>query len=40
MCYYKGRIRIEPDWNVNASSEEKDSQDDFIRIEPDWNVNT
>ena len=39
MCYYKGRIRIEPDWNVNVINLAKSPNGMLIRIEPDWNVN-
>ena len=31
-------IRIEPDWNVKLTRDEKLEELEKIRIEPDWNV--
>ena len=38
MWYYRGRIRIEPDWNVKKVAVNLYPSFIAIRIEPDWNV--
>ena len=38
MWYYRGRIRIEPDWNVKSNNFSIMFPEFPIRIEPDWNV--
>ena len=38
MWYYRGRIRIKPDWNVKAVVGIEGEDLGNIRIKPDWNV--
>ena len=38
MWYYRGRIRIKPDWNVKHIAAVEQKAIEEIRIKPDWNV--
>ena len=38
MWYYRGRIRIKPDWNVKIYKKMVSTNTLGIRIKPDWNV--